>query len=87
MDNRINRVGYLRLFTDIIILVFCFIIASVISQRGFGERDKLILGAFVVGWYFSSKIIKLYDEFRTEEFIGEMLVLLENILVQIIIAG
>ncbi|OYU65129.1 MAG: undecaprenyl-phosphate glucose phosphotransferase, partial [Cytophagaceae bacterium BCCC1] len=42
---------------------------------------------FVVGWYFSSKIIKLYDEFRTEEFIGEMLVLLENILVQIIIAG
>ena len=87
MDNKFNKVGYLRLITDLILLVFCFFAASYFSQRGFGERDRIILGAFVVGWYISTKITKTYDDFRTEKFVGELLILLENILVQIIIAG
>lgn len=87
MNRKINKIGYLRLLTDLIILVCCFLIASFLSQRGFGQKDRLILGIFLVGWYLSAKIIRVYKEFRTEQFIGEMLLLFENIVIQIIIAG
>ncbi|MFC3809451.1 undecaprenyl-phosphate glucose phosphotransferase [Lacihabitans lacunae] len=87
MFKHFNKIGYLRFFTDLVLLTISFLVASIASKRGIHYQDRFIFTGFIIGWYLSTKISNAYDEFRTETFVGEMLVLLENVLVQIIIAG
>ncbi len=87
MFKRFNKVGYVRLLTDLIILILVFLLASALSNRGFEKIDRLILVSFLVAWYFSTKVTNAYDDFRTETYVGELLILLQNIVVQLIVAG
>ncbi len=87
MEDRINKISYLRLFVDILLIVACFYTASSLSERGFENVDRIIIITLLVAWYISSKMTNLYDEFRTEKFVGELLLLFQNVVVQVIVAG
>ncbi len=87
MLRRFNKVGYAKFFSDLLLIVLCFVVASWLSHRGIDKVDRLILAAYLVGWYFSTKITNAYNDFRTETYVGELLIILQNILVQMVIAG
>ena len=88
MIGGINKISYIRFFTDISVLVGVFLLASYWSGHSFdGRLDLVILILLVVGWYFSTKMSNSYDDFRTEQFVGELLLILQNVLIQSILAG
>lgn len=87
MFKRFNKVGYVKLLTDFVIITVVFLLASYLSNRGMERIDRFILVSYLVAWYFSSKVTNAYDDFRTETFVGELLILLQNIVVQLIVAG
>ncbi|AWV98033.1 undecaprenyl-phosphate glucose phosphotransferase [Arcticibacterium luteifluviistationis] len=83
----ITKVGYVKLVTDGLFLTGCFFLSMQLSGRGILESDIIILIVLLSGWYFSTKISNLYDEFRTETFVGELLLILQNVVIQVFIAG
>lgn len=87
MEDKINKISYMRLFADILIILFSFYVGSYLSQRGIEKVDRIIIITLVVAWYFSAKMSNLYDDFRTEKYVGELLLLFQNIIVQAIVAG
>lgn len=87
MYKNLTKVGYLRLITDFLIILLCFIGSMLISGRGLHRTDFLLLVILMVSWYFSSKISNLYDEFRTEKFVGELLLILQNVVILVLVAG
>ncbi len=87
MVRSIKKLGYIKLVTDVLILVAVFLLAGKFSGRPFEKVSALMLCVQVFFWYFSSKISNLYDEFRTEKYIGELLLILQNVAVQLLVAG
>ncbi|MFN4087211.1 MAG: undecaprenyl-phosphate glucose phosphotransferase [Spirosomataceae bacterium] len=82
-----NKLSYFKLVTDLGLLFLCFLMASAISTRALHRVDILIAGVLMAGWYFSSRMTHLYDDFRTERYIGELLLILENVAVQLVLIG
>lgn len=82
-----NKVSYFKLVTDSMLLVACFFMASWLSGRTLQRVDWVVLGILGGGWYFSTRITNMYDDFRTEKYVGELLLSLENILVQLVLIG
>ncbi|MCK5003485.1 MAG: undecaprenyl-phosphate glucose phosphotransferase [Candidatus Aminicenantes bacterium] len=86
---------YILLFLDIIILVFSFSIADLVSRNRLPDvfQEKLdvislpeiftILIFFLI-WFFSSKVSSLYDELKSYNFLSEAFTLLKNISIQLI---
>jgi putative colanic acid biosysnthesis UDP-glucose lipid carrier transferase len=87
MTGRVTKIGYLKIITDGLFLIASFFIAMQLSERGIHRRDISILLVMTSGWYFSTKVTNLYDEFRTETYVGELLLILQNVVIQILIAG
>ncbi|UBM58085.1 undecaprenyl-phosphate glucose phosphotransferase [Marinilongibacter aquaticus] len=87
MFKRFNKIGYLKLFTDVIILLGSFLAASWLSHREIDRMDRVIVVSFIVAWYLSSKVTNLYEDFRTEKYVSELILVLQNILIQFIVAG
>ena len=74
-----NKVSYFKLVTDSVLLVACFFAASWLSGRTLQRVDGVVLAILGGGWYFSTRITNMYDDFRTEKYVGELLLSLENI--------
>jgi len=86
---------YILLFLDIIILVFSFSIADLVSRNRLPDilKEKLdivslpevftILIFFLI-WFFSSKVSSLYDELKSYNFLSEIFTLLKNISIQLV---
>jgi putative colanic acid biosynthesis UDP-glucose lipid carrier transferase len=87
MRGSITKTGYLKLFTDAILILACFFLALELSGRGIRQPDLVKLIVLASSWYFTTLLSNLYDEFRTETFIGELLLILENVVAQVLIAG
>lgn len=87
MIRNIDKVGYVRLFSDAFILSISYVFAGFTSGRIFIPVDLLILGILLATWYFSSKVTNAYDEFRTETFAGELLLIVQNVVVQLVLLG
>lgn len=76
---------YLRLITDVVVLLISFYLTSIVSHRNSYIHDREVFVLLVVIWYFSSKIIQIYDDFRTLKFIDEFLLLLPVVAVQALV--
>lgn len=87
MPQSISRISYIRLLSDIIAIVCVFAFSSFISKPYFEKSDILLLLFLVIGWYFSTKVSNTYDDFRTERYVGELLLIFQNVLIQSVIAG
>ncbi|MGE5400343.1 MAG: undecaprenyl-phosphate glucose phosphotransferase [Ignavibacteriales bacterium] len=85
-----NSIRFIRLSTDIIFLVLCFILAIVLSSGISNDKSTInelfLLFSLNLVWIFSSKVTGLYDEFRSRNFSVELVILLKNISIQIISA-
>ncbi|MFD1816379.1 putative colanic acid biosysnthesis UDP-glucose lipid carrier transferase [Pseudarcicella hirudinis] len=85
MSTLLNRETYLvRLFSDFCLIFATFVITSVISDRGVFQFDRELLIVLITGWYISSKLINIYDDFRTVRFIDEFLLLFPVVLIQVL---
>ena len=71
-----------RVTSDFAALILAYYLTSISSQRNEFIHDREILLLLVVSWYFSSRWVNLYDDFRTLKFIDEILLLLPLIIVQ-----
>ena len=74
-----------KVSSDFAILILSYYLTSILSHRNEFIHDREILLLLVVSWYFSSKWIDIYDDFRTLKFIDELLLLLPLIIVQALI--
>jgi putative colanic acid biosynthesis UDP-glucose lipid carrier transferase len=77
-----------RIILDVIILIVVFLTSVIVSLHGLGfikERDAhFLLLSLIVIWFFSAKTTGLYDEFRSRDFIYELMLVIKNIIIQII---
>ncbi len=80
----------LRISMDILVLIVTLIVTSYVSINSFDflkdvNSQFLILSLSVI-WFFSSKSMGLYDEFRSRNFSYEFIILLKTFLVQAVSA-
>lgn len=87
MKRELTKIGFLKLASDLLILIAIFFLALYLSNKGIQRSDGLLLIMLILGWYFSTKGSNFYGEFRTERFVGEMLILIQNVAIQVLIAG
>ena len=88
MTGSINKVSYIKIFSDVAIIIAVFFAATLLSQRHWDEKlNAVVLVILIVSWYFSTKMSNTYDDFRTEKFVGELLLIIQNVLIQSIVAG
>ena len=71
-----------RVTSDFAALILAYYLTSISSQRNEFIHDREIFLLLVVSWYFSSRWVNLYDDFRTLKFIDELLLLLPLIIIQ-----
>ena len=82
MRRELTKIGIFKFTTDFIVIITVFYLSLILSNKGFQRSDGLLLIMLSLGWYFSTKANNLYGEFRTEKFIGEMLILIQNVAIQ-----
>jgi hypothetical protein len=83
MTGSINKVSYIKIFSDVAIIIAVFFAATLLSQRHWDEKlNAVVLVILIVSWYFSTKMSNTYDDFRTEKFVGELLLIIQNVLIQ-----
>ncbi|MCA0365868.1 MAG: undecaprenyl-phosphate glucose phosphotransferase [Bacteroidetes bacterium] len=87
MRRELTKIGIFKFTTDFIVIITVFYLSLILSNKGFQRSDGLLLIMLSLGWYFSTKANNFYGEFRTEKFVGEMLILVQNVALQVIIAG
>jgi putative colanic acid biosynthesis UDP-glucose lipid carrier transferase len=80
-----NEIRYTRLFLDLIILQVAYILAGFLSGRTYQLIDLLIMAVMMTTWYFSNKVFNSYDEFSTESFAGELLLIIQNVVAQLVV--
>lgn len=73
---------YLRLLSDFMLVVIAYYITAIVSYKGSFLHDREILLVLIITWYFSSKWIHIYDDFRTLKYIDEFFLLLPMICIQ-----
>ncbi len=81
---------FLRIGSDIIILVIICILSAYLSADNFDflrnvNAQFLILSLAVI-WFFTSKSTGLYDEFRSRNFSFELIIIIKNCFVQAVSA-
>ena len=77
-----------RISLDIIILIAAFILTSYVTVWQFdflkNVNAQFLMLSLTVIWFFSSKSLGLYDEFRSRNFSYEIIILLKNFVIQVI---
>ena len=85
-DFRIRRrKNHLRLLSDFIVIAIVYVFSTLCCQRELNQINTLIIIGLLLVWYFSSKFIKIYDDFRFSLFTDELLSLLPNLIVQLVV--
>lgn len=77
-----------RISLDIVILILSFILTAYMSVWQFDflknvNAQFLVLSLAVI-WFFTSKSLGLYDEFRSRNFSYELIILLKSFVIQVI---
>ena len=62
--------------------MIAYSITSILSHRNEIIYDKVVILSLIIVWYYSSKWINIYDDFRTLKFIDEFLLLIPLIAIQ-----
>ncbi len=82
-----------RVTLDIIILILSIILSAYIALKvnlnlAFTINARIILLILVlsVTWYISARVIGLYDEFHSRDFITELILVIKNVFVQAVMA-
>ena len=74
-----------RILSDIASIVIAYCFTFIIIYRDDIIYDKEIILFLIFAWYFSSKWINLYDDFRTLKFIDEFLLLVPVVALQALV--
>jgi len=81
---------YLNLFLDLLLLNFCFLLASSLSQNLkilFNRSYMFILLAVLnFGWYFISNVSSFYQDFYIRSYSFQLISIIKNIAAQLIIS-
>jgi len=81
---------YLNLFLDLLLLNFCFLLASSLSQNLkilFNRSYMFILLAVLnFGWYFISNVSSFYQDFYIRSYSFQLINIIKNIAAQLIIS-
>ncbi|MEN8154314.1 MAG: undecaprenyl-phosphate glucose phosphotransferase [Acidobacteriota bacterium] len=96
MDGIRRSFYYIFLFFDIIILLFSFSAADIISRSRLSGKVLSKIGTpglpeiftiliFIIVWLFSARITSLYDELKNFNFGSEIFTFLKNISIQLIV--
>ncbi|MFN8358250.1 MAG: undecaprenyl-phosphate glucose phosphotransferase [Spirosomataceae bacterium] len=80
-----QRRNYIRLLVDLLLISVSYSLIAFTTHRTVQQLDFLIVSGLAVGWYFSTKLTRLYDPYRATNYIGDLLVLIPNIVVQLVI--
>ncbi len=86
---------YILLFLDIVILIFSFLMADIVSRNRLPEiideglgfvslQEIFTILIFFIIWFFSSKVSSLYDEAKSYNLLSEAFCLFKNISIQFI---
>jgi len=82
-----------RITLDIIVLILSIIVSAYITLTvnlnmtfAINTRIILLILALSVIWYFSAKVIGVYDEFHSRDFVTELILVIKNIFVQSVAA-
>ena len=62
--------------------MIAYSITSILSHRNEIIYDKVVILSLIAAWYFSSKWMNIYDDFRTLRFVDEFLLLVPLIAIQ-----
>lgn len=74
-----------RILSDLASIVVAYSFTSIFIHQDSFIYDKEIMLFLVFAWYFSSKWINIYDDFRTLKFIDEFLLLVPVVLLQVLV--
>jgi putative colanic acid biosysnthesis UDP-glucose lipid carrier transferase len=81
-----NKAFYLRLFTDIVLLNLSYILAAFLVERfksvNFTTDSLYILIILNFVWYYTARVLDLYDEFRARDFTNETTLVMKGIFAQ-----
>jgi putative colanic acid biosynthesis UDP-glucose lipid carrier transferase len=80
----------LKTFSDYVVLALCFLFSLAVVKTQFGinvdelvrTRDLLFLFLLLIGWFYSARVVGLYDEFRSRSRVFEFKALLQVVLMQ-----
>lgn len=90
MFSQHKFINILQLLFDNLLLIFCFLLATVIVGKPIpGElvnSHYFFLICLSVVWFFSTQSIKLYDDFRSRDFATELIAVFKNVSIQFIAA-
>ncbi len=79
---------FFRISLDIIILIGSFILTAYVTVWQFdflkNVNAQFLILALAIIWFFSSKSLGLYDEFRSRNFSYEIIILLKSYVIQVI---
>lgn len=85
MTLRRDSLFLLRIFLDLVIIVFSFLVAKCFSLEcvdiTIAYNEFLLLIGILFTWFISANNIKLYDEFRSRDFSFEIILTLRNIFI------
>ncbi|HAO49149.1 MAG TPA: hypothetical protein DCR35_07510 [Runella sp.] len=79
-----RRKNHLRLLADFALIGIVYVFSSLFFDRELKQLDVLIVGGLILAWYFSSKVGKLYQDYRMAAFIEELLPLFLTLFVQFV---
>ncbi len=81
---------YLRLFFDLFILNFSFIVSAVLAQSFTILLQRNYMFILMMGlnfeWYFVSNVIEFYEDFNTRNFSYQFIKIVRNVIVQALTA-
>jgi putative colanic acid biosynthesis UDP-glucose lipid carrier transferase len=95
MQNRNKSAHYLKNSVDILLLILAFLSAVFLAKRYMDmavgmfslERREIYLLLFLcLTWYLAAKLFGIHDEFRSRSLSFELIAIVQNILLQIILA-
>lgn len=85
-----KSIYYLRLFTDLLLLIAAFLISAAAAQslEILMQRNYMfiLLALLIFLWYFTSNVVSFYEDFNTRYFSFQFINILKSVLTQAVAA-
>lgn len=84
-----STIYYFRVFADLCVLIISFLIAHIIINNNMYEISKidvLLMILLVTSWFISAYRYNMYDEFRSRDFIYELILVIKNSITHLLIS-
>jgi putative colanic acid biosynthesis UDP-glucose lipid carrier transferase len=89
MQIRYNSVVSVKLFIDLLIILFAFVLGIVLGEslpyNQIRLREVSIIVLAIFSWLYFAKATHLYDDFRARNFAGELIIVVKNIVIHAVV--